>query len=191
MTFDKCSYLARASGELSTSPVPLTLDGPVTITFPATEQWILETLEHLRTPENPPLPSRETTVFHTPPSHPPIQMPPPHVCPVCVQRDPGTQPHLSLPGSSFSPCLPSPQCLHQNLQPNPHYYGDDNAMQNPCTGHLTHAALLAAAAEYHDPATFQKAIDLDFADEWHDTCQYEMDALAKNGTWDLVDLPVG
>jgi hypothetical protein len=31
----------------------------------------------------------------------------------------------------------------------------------------------------------------DFADEWHDACQYEMDVLAKNGTWDLVDLPMG
>jgi hypothetical protein len=29
------------------------------------------------------------------------------------------------------------------------------------------------------------------ADHWHDTCQYEIDALAKNGTWTLVDLPMG
>jgi hypothetical protein len=34
-------------------------------------------------------------------------------------------------------------------------------------------------------------MDLDFADEWHDVCQYEMDTLAKNGTWDLVNLPTG
>ena len=27
------------------------------------------------------------------------------------------------------------------------------------------------------------------ADEWTEACQYEMDALAKNGTWELVDLP--
>jgi hypothetical protein len=38
MTFDECSYLAGASGEPSTSPVPLALDGPVTITYSATEQ---------------------------------------------------------------------------------------------------------------------------------------------------------
>jgi hypothetical protein len=98
---------------------------------------------------------------------------------------------LSLPGLSFGLCLPSPQHLHQNPQPNPHYYGEDNATQNPCTGRLTHVALLAAVAEYHDPATFWEVMDLDFADEWHDTCQYEMDMLAKNGTWDLVDLPMG
>jgi hypothetical protein len=48
-----------------------------------------------------------------------------------------------------------------------------------------------AAAEYHSPATFWEVMELDFADEWHDVCQYEMDVLAKNGTWDLVDLPVG
>jgi hypothetical protein len=50
---------------------------------------------------------------------------------------------------------------------------------------------LAAAAEYHDPATFQEAMESDFTDEWHDACQYGMDVLAKNGTWDLVDLPAG
>ena len=53
-------------------------------------------------------------------------------------------------------------------------------------------ALLAnAAAEFHDPATFQEAMASDFADEWHEACKYEMDALAKNGTWTLVDLPLG
>jgi hypothetical protein len=55
-------------------------------------------------------------------------------------------------------------------------------MWNPYTGHLTHAALLVAVAEYHDPATFWEAMKLNFTDEWHDTCQYEMDTLAKNGT---------
>jgi Reverse transcriptase (RNA-dependent DNA polymerase) len=46
-------------------------------------------------------------------------------------------------------------------------------------------------AEYHDPATYWEAMDLEFSDDWLATCQYEMDALAKNGTWDLVDLPLG
>jgi hypothetical protein len=50
---------------------------------------------------------------------------------------------------------------------------------------------LAAAAEYHDLASFWEVMDLEFTDEWHDACQYEMDMLAKNGTWDLVDLPTG
>ena len=29
------------------------------------------------------------------------------------------------------------------------------------------------------------------ADEWREACQYEIDALAKNGTWTLVELPPG
>ena len=31
----------------------------------------------------------------------------------------------------------------------------------------------------------------DLADDWQRACQYEIDALAKNGTWTLVDLPTG
>ena len=60
------------------------------------------------------------------------------------------------------------------------------------TGWLGQMALLAAAAaEYHNPATYWEAMALERADKWHDACQYEMDALAKNGTWTLVDLPLG
>ena len=57
---------------------------------------------------------------------------------------------------------------------------------------LGQMALLAnAAAEFHDPATFREAMASDFADKWHEACKYEMDALAKNGTWTLVDLLLG
>jgi hypothetical protein len=31
----------------------------------------------------------------------------------------------------------------------------------------------------------------DNVDQWTDACQYEIDALAKNKTWELVDLPPG
>ena len=34
-------------------------------------------------------------------------------------------------------------------------------------------------------------MESEFANEWREACQYEMDALAKNGTWRLVDLPAG
>ena len=62
----------------------------------------------------------------------------------------------------------------------------------PRTHRLGQMALLAnAAAEFHDPATFQEAMASDFADEWHKACKYEMDALAKNRTWTLVDLLPG
>ena len=63
-------------------------------------------------------------------------------------------------------------------------------------GGLQHAALLnaliyVATAEYPDPLTFTKAMESALADEWKEVCAYEIDALAKNGTWTLVELPVG
>jgi hypothetical protein len=61
---------------------------------------------------------------------------------------------------------------------------------------LNHTALLnalvnTAAAEYQDPLTFKEAMGSIFANEWNEACQYEIDALAKNGTWILVNLPMG
>ena len=53
------------------------------------------------------------------------------------------------------------------------------------------ALLATAAAKYHDPTTYWEAMASEQADEWCDVCQYEMDALAKNGMWTLVDLPQG
>ena len=52
-------------------------------------------------------------------------------------------------------------------------------------------ALINAAAKYQDLLTFQEVMELALANEWRDVCQYEIDALAKNGTWTLVDLPAG
>ena len=49
--------------------------------------------------------------------------------------------------------------------------------------------MLAAAFVGRDPATYAEAMRSAAADEWTEACQYEMDALAKNGTWELVDLP--
>jgi hypothetical protein len=58
------------------------------------------------------------------------------------------------------------------------------------TGHVGHTELLATAEEPL-PVTFREAMNSNLAGEWQEACQYEMDALAKNGTWDLVDLPLG
>jgi hypothetical protein len=61
---------------------------------------------------------------------------------------------------------------------------------------LWHAALLnalvyVATAEYPDPLTFCKAMELALANEWKEACAYKIDTLAKNGTWMLVELPPG
>ena len=54
---------------------------------------------------------------------------------------------------------------------------------------LGFAELLAAAYVGRDPASYAEAMRSVDAGEWTTACQYEMDALAKNGTWELVDLP--
>jgi hypothetical protein len=63
-------------------------------------------------------------------------------------------------------------------------------------GELRHTALLnalvyVATAEYPDPLTFCEAMESALANEWKEACAYEIDALAKNGTWMLVELPLG
>ena len=42
-----------------------------------------------------------------------------------------------------------------------------------------------------DPVTYAKALKSKDVDEWQKVCQYEIDTLHKNDTWELVDLPAG
>ena len=59
---------------------------------------------------------------------------------------------------------------------------------------LSLAELLAAAAPAavgRDPATYKEAMEAADAEEWAEACKYEVDALFKNDTWELVDLPPG
>jgi hypothetical protein len=73
--------------------------------------------------------------------------------------------------------------------PNPRYYNTDNvAIRGQWLGY---AELLAAAYVGRDPASYSEAMRSADADQWSEVCQYEIDALAKNGTWELVDLPPG
>ena len=63
-------------------------------------------------------------------------------------------------------------------------------------GKLHHAALLntliqVATTESCNPLTFNEAMNSALADEWQDACQYEIDALNRNRTWVLVELPLG
>ena len=71
--------------------------------------------------------------------------------------------------------------------PNPRYI-TNNAV-DARGRRLGYAELLAAAFVGRDPASFSEAMRSADADQWTDACQYEMDALAKNGTWELMDLP--
>ena len=58
-------------------------------------------------------------------------------------------------------------------------------------GRLSHAELLAAAYVGRDPASYAEAMRSTNADSWEEACQYEIDVLNKNKTWELVDLPAG
>jgi hypothetical protein len=73
--------------------------------------------------------------------------------------------------------------------PNPWYYNTDNVATRG--QRLGYAELLAAAYVGRDPASYSEAMRSADADQWSEACQYEIDALAKNGTWELVDLPPG
>ena len=186
--FDECSYPTKASSVQTTPPLqPLVLDGPVTIEFPEQEEQDPAPPE---TPANHPILMRDSTVFHTPPSRLPAPSPPPHARTAHVWRDPVQPSHSALPGLSFRPPPPLLCQLQECPCPNPKYFREDNAACKPWTGQLSHSVLLAAA-EYRDPLTFKEVMDSDLANQWQTACQYEMDMLAKNGTWTLVDLPPG
>ena len=73
--------------------------------------------------------------------------------------------------------------------PNPRYFGADNVAQRG--RRLGYAELLAAALVGRDPVSFEEAMRSSEAGEWKEACQYEIDVLAKNGTWELVNLPPG
>ena len=73
--------------------------------------------------------------------------------------------------------------------PNPRYFNADNVAQ--MGGRLGHAELLATAYVGRDPASYAEAIRSTNADSWEEPCQYEIDALNKNKTWELVNLPAG
>jgi hypothetical protein len=211
VTFDERSFPYKEIGQHSAAPSqPKISDGPITIHYnvsnipdggstpPAPTQPTLPT-----TPAQRPTPDRAETEFHTPLSQPAAPTPPERPRAQRIRRDPGVPPHSTLPGPSFGPAHPpSPRRLRQNPRPNPRYNNPDNVERGgTCTrarpdGELHHAALLnalihVATAEYQDPLTFAEAMSSALAEEWREACKYEIDTLAKNGTWMLVELPVG
>ena len=74
--------------------------------------------------------------------------------------------------------------------PNPRFANADNVARRG--RRLGYAELLAVAlVGGRDPSTYAEAMRSAEAEEWKAACQYEIDALAKNGTWVLMDLPPG
>ena len=165
--FDECSYPTKVSSEQTTLPPQLlVLDGLVTIKFPEQEEQGPAPLE---TPANCPIPMRDSTVFHTPPSRPPAPLPLPHTCTAHIWRDPAHPLHSTLLGLSFGPPLLLLHQLQEHPCPNLKYFREDNAACKPQTGQLSHSALLVAA-KYQDPLTFKEVMDLDLANQWQTMC---------------------
>ena len=61
------------------------------------------------------------------------------------------------------------------------------------SSHLKLVQLLTAAGApgYRDHLSFKEAMNSEFADEWIEACQYEMDALTHLEVWCLETLPEG
>ncbi|KAL9226203.1 hypothetical protein vseg_002041 [Gypsophila vaccaria] len=53
---------------------------------------------------------------------------------------------------------------------------------------LRHRAFVAAVDNCHEPTSFREAVK---DSRWRDAMNAELDALDRNGTWEIVDLPVG
>ena len=81
-----------------------------------------------------------------------------------------------------------PQRSAQVPVPNPRYFNPDNVAMGRRLGN---AELLAIAYIGRDPTSYAEAMRSENIDTWTKVCQYEIDALSKNDTWDLVDLPPG
>ena len=82
----------------------------------------------------------------------------------------------------------APQCSAHIPVPNQWYFNENN-MDLGNRPRVTE--LLAMAYIGQDPASYSKVMRSPSADEWMEACQYEIDMLTKNETWELVDLPVG
>ena len=94
-----------------------------------------------------------------------------------------------IPGGFDAPVLTLRQ-LAQIPVPNQRYINEDNAEVSG-TWWLGHVELFAAAYMGRDLVTYAEALKSKDVDEWQKACQYEIDALHKNDTWELVNLPAG
>jgi hypothetical protein len=114
-----------------------------------------------------------------------------------IKHEP-VSPGQDMPGS-FTDRIQRSEMLHEMDNaprrstcvpvPNPQYYNTDNVAIRG--RRLGYAELLATAYVGRDPASYSEAMRSADMDQWSEACQYEIDTLAKNSTWELVDLPPG
>jgi transposase InsO family protein len=217
VTFDESSFPSQKGVETHPAPIPpvpviaapnlaarppFHIDYPVRAPSPTQSQSSAEDVEDLLDPR----PSTPPSVKPIPPPNTPRTpkwdrpaptSPPPRPSATHIKHEP-VSPGQDMPGS-FSDRIQRSEMLREMDNaprrstrvpvPNPRYYNTDNVAVRG--RRLGYAELLAVAYVGRDPASYSEAMRSADADQWSEACQYEIDALAKNGTWELVDLPPG
>src|SRR5712672_41090 len=153
------------------------------------EDTVEDLLDQTRIPkiERPTTPPASTTTIPVTPKqeHPATMSPPPRPQSTRIEVLPMSS-DLHIPGRMGNELQRSKQALILNSR----YFNSDN-VETPRNHWLGHAELLATTYVGRDLASYTEAIKSVDAKQWNDTCQYEIDTLHKNDTWELVDLPPG
>ena len=218
VTFNESSFPNLQSGvDISPTPPPPIL--PVAVPNPVAQSPIITILrapsptqsdssEEVQSLIDPPAwPSTPPSIFPVAPQNSP-QTPkkerttptllPPRQSATHIKHEP-LSPEPTVPGgfedwAQWSSLLCEmdavPRQSTQDHVPNPHFASNDNAVDSHGCW-VRHAELLAATHVERDPISYSEVMRSADADQWREACQYEMDALAKNGTWELLDLPTG
>jgi hypothetical protein len=213
--FDESSFPSQKGVETHPAPIPpvpviaapnpvagppLHIEFPVRAPSPTLSDSSAEDVENLLDPRQPstppsvqvPLPPPNTP--RTPKQeHPAPTLPPPCPSATHIKHEP-VSPGQDMSGS-FTDHIQRSEMDNAPRQsvcvpvPNPRYYNTDNvAIRGQ---QLIYVELLAAAYIGSYPASYSEAMRSADADQWSEVCQYEIDALSKSGTWELVDLPPG
>ena len=158
------------------------------------------------TPPNQP-PSQPQTEYHTPPTQltatsPPARRPntrsshrPRTINPIPPPAFTPLEPNHNRDIPVEMPAMPdlrrSTRNRHAPVRFRATQDSDDEFMQGSSCLVLVQLLQTAGAPGYRDPLTFKEAMNSEFADEWIEACQYEMDALAHLEVWCLEPLPEG
>ena len=208
VTFDKSSFPSK-SNETSSTP----MSQPIIPFYPVCAEPNTPAMPQIRAPSPTPTMGSEDDVEDIllskveRPQTPPINIlplpttpkkelkaptsPPPRQSAVHTQQLPLT-PELRMPGGmqqQLQEVDVAPWRSTRTCVPNPRYFNTDNTAH--AGGQLGNAELLVAAYVGQDPASYAEAMKSSNVDEWVEVCQYEIDTLNKNKTWELVDLPAG
>jgi hypothetical protein len=210
VTFDESSFPSLPGAEPHPAPIPIV---PATAIPNPIAQPLTRALSPAHSEEEEEKEIESLIDRHSiRPNTPPPQVPPSPITPEQLRPDPTTPPprnratHIEHRPLSPDPQLPggfqervqraqllremdnAPRRSTRIPVPNPKYNNADNVSKDRRLGN---AELLAAAYSGSEPATYAEAIQSDNSSDWMDACAYEIDALAKNRTWELVDLPPG